>query len=83
MNSLLGPIAPIREEDSINEIGRRIAAKGQTKGEAMMLMAMFLDMTPVGTGFSAPSKPRSVTALWPTLVPRYEVPTDFIIKEVG
>lgn len=82
INSLLGPIVSIPDEDSINEIGRRIAVKGKTPGEAQLIMAMFIDLTPVGTGFSAPSKPRAVTALWPTLIPREDVATDYIIKEV-
>jgi len=82
INSLLGSIITIPDENSISEIGRRIVAKGKTPAEAQILMAMFLDMTPVGTGFSAPSRPRAVTALWPTLIPREDVPTTFTIKEV-
>lgn len=82
VNSALKSIVPVPDEDAINEIGVRVAAKGKTRGEAQRLAAAFQDLSPVGTGFSAPQRPRTVIALWPTLIPREEVPVDFVMKEV-
>ena len=86
INSLLGSIVPVPDEDSINEIGLRVAAKAKTAAEAQNIIFVFslaATGTPVGVGFSAPSRPRPVVALWPTLVPREEVQVDFVIKEVS
>lgn len=85
INSLLGPVAPIPDEDSINEIGFRVAAKAKTAAEAQMIVSAFavLTGTPVGVGFSAPRQPRPVIALWPTLIPREEVLIDFVVREVS
>jgi hypothetical protein len=84
INSLLGPVAPMPEEDSVNEVGLRIAAKTKTAQEAQRIVAAFGIMTgtPLGVGFSAPRAPRPVIALWPTLIPRDEVPVNFVIKGV-
>ena len=82
INSQLKSIASIPDEDSINEIGLRVAARGKTALDAALVVMSFIDPSPVGWSLSAPSKPRSYIALWPTLIPREEVPTDFIIKKV-
>jgi hypothetical protein len=82
VNSILKSIVPIPDEDKINEIGLRVAVRGKTALEAAMLALAFFDPTPVGYTMSIPSKPRSYISLWPTLVPRNEVPTSFVIKRL-
>jgi len=82
INSILKSIVPTPDEDEINEIGLRIAARGNNPLEAGMIAVSFLDMSPVGFTVSVPSKPRSYISLWPTLIPREEVPTNFIMKRL-
>ncbi len=82
VNSILKSIVPIPDEDKINEIGVRIAARGKNPLEAGMIAVSFMDLSPVGFTMSVPSKPRSYISLWPTLIPREEVPTNFIIKRL-
>lgn len=83
VNSILKSIVPIPDEDKINEIGLRVAARGKNPLEAGMIAISFMDMSPVGFTVSVPSKPRSYISLWPTLIPREEVPTNFIMKRLG
>jgi hypothetical protein len=82
LNSILKSIVPLPDEDSINELCLRIAARGKNPLEAGMIAVSFLDMSPVGFTVSVPSKPRSYISLWPTLIPREEVPTSFIMKRL-
>jgi len=85
INSLLESVVPMPGEDSVTEVGLRIAAKAKTAVEAQRIVASFGMMTgtPVGVGFSAPRAPRPVIALWPTLIPRDEVPINFVVKGVS
>jgi len=82
LNSILKSIVPLPDEDRINELCLRIAARGKNPLEAGMIAVAFLDMSPVGFTVSVPSKPRSYISLWPTLIPRDEVPTSFIMKRL-
>jgi len=87
INSLLRPIVPVPDEDSITEIGLRIAAKAKTAEEAQGIVNAFATPmhsgAPLGVGFSAPHRPRPVVALWPTLIPREEVSIDFTMRGVN
>jgi hypothetical protein len=83
VNSILKSIVPIPDEDNINEIGLRVAARGKSPLDAGLIVMSFMDSSPVGWTFSAPSKPRSYISLWPTLIPREAVPTNFTIKRLG
>jgi hypothetical protein len=83
VNSMLKSIVPIPDEEKINEIGLRVAARGKNPLEAGLMAVSFIDTTPVGFTISVPSKPRSYISLWPTLIPREEVPTNFIMKRLG
>jgi len=83
INSQLKSIVPIPDEDKISEIGLRVAARGKSALDAGLVAMAFMDSSPVGWAFAAPSKPRSYISLWPTLIPREEVPTNFIIKKLG
>ena len=84
LNSLLGNLAPIPDEKSVNEVGFRVAAKANTAMEASMVMGAYLSSAQaiVGTAWGRPIKPRSVISLWPTLVPRDMVPVNYSIMEV-
>lgn len=82
LNSMLKSIVPIPDEDQINEIALRVAARGKNPLEAGLMAVSFIDTTPVGFTVSVPSKPRSCISLWPTLIRREEVPTDYIIKRL-
>lgn len=82
VNSMLKSIVPIPNEDKINEIALRVAARGKNPLEAGLMAVSFMDTSPVGFTVSVPSKPRSYISLWPTLIPREEVPTNFIMKRL-
>ena len=60
-----------------------VIPRGKSPLEAELIAMSFMDSSPVGWTFSAPSKPRSFISLWPTLIPRESVPTHFIIKRLG
>jgi hypothetical protein len=88
INSVHGSVAPIPEdEDTVNEIGFRCAAKFNTKKEAYtakrFVMGGAFCSGPVGTAFGAPTPERKIIGLWPTLVPREEVKLTLTMKEVG
>ncbi len=82
VNSILKSIMPIPDEDKINEIGLRIATRGNSPLEAGMIAMAFLDTSPVGWTMSMPSRPRSYISLWPTLIPRETVATSYKIKRL-
>jgi hypothetical protein len=88
ISSVHGSVAPIPEdEDSINEIGFRCAAKFNTRQEAYrarrFVMGGAVCSGPVGTAFGAPTPERRIIGLWPTLVPREEVKLALTMVEVG
>jgi len=87
INTAHGSVAPIPEdEDTVNEIGLRCAAKFNTRKEAYMarrfVMGGAICCGPVGTAFGAPTPERKIIGLWPTLVPREEVKPTLTMKEV-
>jgi len=69
------------------EVGLRVCAKFKTRKEADYFRKTALNWTAFASGSvfnttNAPANPSRVIALWPTLVPREEVPTRLVIKEV-
>lgn len=86
LNALHGPVAPMPDdEDKVNEVGLRVVCKCKTREEAEMArlqISHLWTLGGVGTAFGVPYNVRPIIALWPTLVPREEVPTQLIIKEV-
>jgi len=88
LNVLHGTTAPWpnkEDEDNINEIGLRIAAKTKTRDEAGAIRreaSHLWTAGPVGSSFGVPFNPRPVISLWPTLVPREEVYLESYVKEV-
>jgi len=84
VNVLHGEVAPLPEHD-MNEVGLRIVAKTKTREMADMVRRAATHLWtagPVGASFGVPFAPRPVISLWPTLVPREEVKTQYFIKEV-
>ena len=84
VNALHGATAPA-PDPNINEIGLRIAVKTKTYAEADLVRRSATHLWtfgPMGTACGAPSKPRKVIGLWPTLVPREFVVPKLAIKEV-
>jgi len=86
VNALHGELSPIPiDENTINEIGFRVAAKLRTKKEAYLVRRFVIGGAlctgPVGTAFNAPNKEREIIALWPTLIPREEVKTTLTMIE--
>lgn len=79
VDSLSGDMYPDPPEDSLREVGLRIAARTHTKDEAarlrhdMMLLAVY---GPVGVAWGAPPPVRPVVSLWPTLIPREAAKVD-------
>ena len=75
------------EVPDLPEVGLRICAKFKTREEALYFRNhhSYWDAPPPGYVFNttnAPARPSRVIALWPTLVPREEVPTKVMIREV-
>ena len=84
VNVLHGELAPLPKDD-LNEVGLRIVAKTKTWEEADMVRRAATHLWtagPVGSSFGVPFSPRPVISLWPTLVPREELKTQYIIREV-
>lgn len=87
-DSLTGPTAPPRpdEEHEPPELGIRVAFKCDTKEEARACRTecghLCWGTLGVGAGFTNPPAIRPVFALYPTLIPREEVPLELEIKEV-
>lgn len=84
VNTLHGEVAP-EPTSELNEVGLRVVAKTKTKEEAEKVrreVTHLWTIGSVGSSFGVPLPIRPVVSLWPTLVPREEVPTRAIIKEV-
>jgi hypothetical protein len=76
-----------KDVPELPEVGLRVCAKFKTRQEADYLRRSWSRWAGWDSGFvfnttSAPFAPARVIALWPTLVPREEVPTSLIMKEV-
>ncbi len=85
VNCLHGRAAPPPAGDP-NEVGLRVAVRTATREEAEAVRRECTHLWttgPVGIAFGVPFKPRPVVSLWPTLVPRDEVPTRLLIKEAA
>lgn len=84
INALHGQAAPAPACE-LNEVGLRVAAKCRTYDDAEKVrreVTHLWTLGGLGASFGTPTPVRQVIALWPTLIPREEVPTSFIIKEV-
>ncbi len=84
VNTILGKTVPINNLD-YNEVGLRVAAKTQSAEEADKIrreITHLWTISSVGAHMGVPMQPRPVLSLWPTLIPREEVPTRIIMKEV-
>jgi hypothetical protein len=83
VNTLHGPTAPEPTHD-LNEVGLRVAARCRTKEEADAVRREVLHLWTlggVGSAILAPGRPRPVIGLWPTLIPRDEVPVSVDVVE--
>ena len=84
VNALHGSLAPEPREEP-NEVGLRVTVKAQREGAILQCIrevyAMALSGPAAETGvFHLP--PREMIALWPTLIPREEVPHRISITEI-
>lgn len=72
INTLHGPTAPEPSGD-LNEVGLRVAAHCDTLADAEVVRREILHLWTlggVGSAIMPPGRPRPVTSLWPTLIPR-------------
>ena len=72
INTLHGPTAPAPSHD-MNEVGLRVAAHCDTLADAEVVRREILHLWTlggVGSAIMPPGRPRPVTSLWPTLIPR-------------
>lgn len=72
VNTLHGPTAPDPTGEP-NEVGLRVAAHCDTRAEAEVVRREILHLWTlggVGSAILPPGRPRPVTSLWPTLIPR-------------
>jgi hypothetical protein len=84
INTLHGPVAPEPTYEP-NEVGLRVAARCNTFEEADLVRreaTHLWTLAGVGSSFGAPIPVRQIIGLWPTLIPREEIPTQCMIKEV-
>jgi len=84
VNCLHGEVAP-NPSAELNEVALRVVARTKTREEALKVgreATHIWTLGGVGTAYGVPFKPRPVISLWPTLVPRTEIKTTCIIKEV-
>ena len=85
INSLMGPGAPWPDYE-MNEVGLRVAMKVNTREEARiarLVISMLWGGGVIGTSLLGNSlSDRAVIGLWPTLIPRAEVPTTLTMMEV-
>lgn len=84
VNTLHGELAP-EPTTELNEVGLRIVARTETREEADKVGREATHLWTLGgsgASYGTPYKPRPVISLWPTLVPREEVKTKLIMKEV-
>ena len=87
VNTLGGKTVPMPPPyaKEMYECGIRMVVKCKTSAEADRLKRIpswLWTHGPVGSSFGAPFPVRPVISLWPTLVPRSEVVTEFAIQEV-
>jgi hypothetical protein len=83
VNTLHGPTAPEPSGD-LNEVGLRVAAHCDTRSEAEAVRREILHLWTlggVGSAIMPPGRPRPVTSLWPTLIPREAVQVDVQLLE--
>lgn len=83
VNALHGPTAPAPTHD-LNEVGLRVAAHCDTREEAEAVRREILHLWTlggVGSAILPPGRPRPVTSLWPTLIPRDAVATAVDVLE--
>jgi hypothetical protein len=84
INALHGEVAPDPKCD-FNEVGLRVAVRTKSRQEAEKVrreVTHLWTLGGIGSAVGVPVKPRPVISLWPTLVPRDEIPTRVIMKEV-
>ena len=85
VNVLHGSVAP-EPKYELNESGLRVVAKTKTSSEAYKVRREVTHLwwggSGVGSHMAVPMDPRPVISYWPTLVPREEVPTSVLMKEV-
>jgi hypothetical protein len=86
VNSLHGPLATVPHASELNEVRVRVAVRTSSKEVANLVRREVTHLWthgPVGsTAVISPPPPRQVISLWPTLIPREEVPTRLIMREV-
>ncbi len=83
VNTLHGPVSPEPTGD-LNEVGLRVAARCATPAEADAVRREILHLWTlggVGSAIAAPSRPRPVLGLWPTLMPRSAVRVEVDVIE--
>lgn len=84
INTLHGELAPEPNYEP-NEVGLRIVARTDSLEEASKIgreATHLWTLGGTGSSYGTPYKPRPVISLWPTLVPRDEVPLKLTMKEV-
>jgi hypothetical protein len=72
---------------NLPEVGLRVCAKYEKREDAMRFRRQMYRWVAFHSGWcfnttTAPAMPAQIVALWPTLVPREVVKTDFIMMEV-
>lgn len=83
VNTLHGPTAP-EPSGELNEVGLRVAAHCDTLAEAEVVRREILHLWTlggVGSAILPPGRPRPVTSLWPTLIPRDAVEINVDVLE--
>lgn len=84
INALHGSVAPPVCDPDLNEVGLRVAAHGASREAVDVVRREVTHLWTIGglgTAPAAPSRPRRMVALWPTLVPRVQVPISVSIAE--
>ena len=88
LNMSHGSTVPVPQSaPDLPEVGLRVCAKFKMREQADSFRRNSLKWTGFASGTvfnttTAPARPSRVIALWPTLVPREEVPAKLIMKEV-
>lgn len=84
VNALHGSMAPPVHDPDLNEVGLRVAAHGASREAVDVVRREVTHLWTIGglgTAPAAPSRPRRMVTLWPTLVPREQVPVSVSIAE--
>lgn len=85
VNALLGDAAPAPAPGAQpGEVGLRVAARTRSRSEADKVrreVTHLWTISSLGAHIGVPVRPRPVLSLWPTLIPRAEVPARHLIKE--